>query len=44
VVPEFLDEFGKTSEDIGSIFMEPLGVFFVFIGWVDDWDFTKFVH
>jgi hypothetical protein len=43
-IPEFLDEFRKTSEDIGSIFMEPLAVFFVFIGWIDNGDFWEFVH
>jgi len=43
-VPEFLDELGKTSKQVCSVFVQLLSVFLVFIRWIDDGDFWQLVH
>jgi hypothetical protein len=43
-VPEFLDEFGKTGHEIGSVLVQFLAVLFVLVGWIDDGDFGEVVH
>ena len=44
MVPEFLDEFGETGHEIGSVFMELFAVLFVLVGWIDDGHFGEVVH
>jgi len=44
LIPEFLDEFGETGHEIGSIFMEFFAVLFILVGWIDDGDFGEVVH
>ena len=43
-VPEFLDELGKASKQVCTVFVQLLSVFLVFIRWIDDGDFWQLVH
>ena len=43
-VPEFLDEFGKTGDEVRAVFVESFDVFFVFVCRIDDGYFGEVVH
>lgn len=43
-MPEFLDEFGETSQNVCAVFMKSFSILFVFIGWIDDRGFWQFIH
>ena len=43
-LPKFLDEFGKTCDEVSSVFMESFDVFFVFVCRVDDGSLGEIVQ